>query len=577
MSRDISSDSGADRRPLGQILVDQSELTDEQLAQALALQERRHQRLGELLCQLGHLDPLVLRQALVEQARMPRFDPEKREASSEALAALPAEVAFRYKVLPFALHNRTIDLAMADPFDRVAAESIRVLAGRRVERYYCPEDELMDTARRVYGSNVARMIADLKIEPGAQDGDETDLTGQLQEMAREPSVVNLVNLIVLEGIEARASDVHVEPFEKAIKVKYRIDGILHEVSPPPKHLQPAIVSRIKIMSGMNIAERFVPQDGHIAFTAPSGPVDIRVATVPTVYGECVAMRILDRGAALISLDGLGLSDIGLKHFAPMLERPHGIVLVTGPTGSGKTTTLYAALNKIYTPGKKIITIEDPVEYQLEGINQIPVNRKRGMDFANGLRAIVRQDPDIIMVGEIRDRETADIAIRSALTGHLVFSTLHTNDAPGAVARLIDMGLEPYLLASSLEGVLAQRLVRTICPNCRVKYTPEPEVMERMGHGPGNGKGGNFYRGKGCRQCRHTGYAGRTGIFELLRITAPVRQAILRRASTADIVAVAPDDHAPMREDGFRKTKSGITTLEEVLRVTQDTQADNGGH
>jgi type II secretory ATPase GspE/PulE/Tfp pilus assembly ATPase PilB-like protein len=287
------------------------------------------------------------------------------------------------------------------------------------------------------------------------------------------------------------------------------------------------------------------------------------------------MRILDRTASLISLERLGMDPQGLALFAPMLDRPHGIVLVTGPTGSGKTTTLYAALNKIYTPAKKIITIEDPVEYQLEGINQIPVNRKRGVDFANGLRAILRQDPDIIMVGEIRDRETADIAIRSALTGHLVFSTLHTNDAPGAVARLIDMGVEPYLLASSLDGVLAQRLVRTICPHCRSEHRPEPEVLERMGHRPGDDQGGLFFRGQGCRQCRQTGYIGRTGIFELLRITASVRTAVLRRGSTAEVVAAAPADHQPMREDGFRKAREGSTSLEEVLRVTQDTQVENG--
>ena len=363
-----------------------------------------------------------------------------------------------------------------------------MLTGRRIERYYCPEEELLDAARRVYGSTVARMIADLKVEVDAADDGEAKLTGQLQEMAREPSVVNLVNLILLEGLEARASDVHVEPFEKVLKVKYRIDGILHEVSPPPKHLQPAIVSRVKIMAGMNIAERFVPQDGHIAFAGPHGhhrhPRGHRAHDLRRVRGHA---HPGPHGLA-DQLERLGMNPQGLALFAPMLDRPHGIVLVTGPTGSGKTTTLYAALNKIYTPAKKIITIEDPVEYQLEGINQIPVNRKRGVDFANGLRAILRQDPDVIMVGEIRDRETADIAIRSALTGHLVFSTLHTNDAPGAVARLIDMGVEPYLLASSLEGVLAQRLVRTICPNCRVEHQPEAEVLERMGHRPSDSQG-----------------------------------------------------------------------------------------
>jgi len=561
------------RRRLGQVLVEQGHLTPQQLQEALSLQQDRAERLGELLCRLGYLDARIVREALVAQAGIATVILEKQQIRPEAIAAVPAEMVFRHKVLPMELGDRSLSLAMADPFDRSAIELVRVLCGRRIERHYCPEDQLIDAARRLYGSNVARMIADLDDGPAKAETDDLELTSQLQEMAREPSVVNLVNLVVLEAVEARASDVHVEPFEKVLKVKYRIDGVLHEVSPPPKRLQPAIVSRIKIMAGMNIAERFVPQDGHIAFQGPRGKVDIRVGTVPTMFGESVAMRILDRSAALIPMEQLGLNPQCLKQFAQLLDRPHGIVLVTGPTGSGKTTTLYSALNRIYTPGKKIITIEDPVEYQLEGVNQIPVNRKRGVDFANGLRAILRQDPDIIMVGEIRDRETADIAIRSALTGHLVFSTLHTNDAAGAVTRLVDMGVEPYLLASSLEGVLAQRLVRMICPQCKAPHQPEVEVLERMGHRASNGAAGSFYRGQGCRQCRQTGYSGRTGIFELLRIGTAVRQAILGRASTGQVASAAPPDHEPMREDGFRKAAAGLTTLEEVLRVTQDMQEE----
>ena len=561
-------------RPLGAILVEDGCLSPDQLNEALALQadSQRGRRLGEILCTLGHVDAQMVREALVRQAQLPRIDLSSCRIQNEALAVVPAEIAMRHRVLPFQLADRTLSVAMADPFDRAAVETLRVLTGRRIERHYCSEAELLEATRRVYGSNVARMIADLDTAPaGEADGDE--LTVQLQEMAREPSVVNLVNLIIVEAIDSRASDIHVEPFEKAVKVKYRIDGVLHEMSPPPKRLQPAIVSRIKIMAGMNIAERFVPQDGHIGFEAPRGKIDLRVATVPTLYGECVVMRILDRSTALIEMEQLGLESDHLRRFSQLLTRPHGIILVTGPTGSGKTTTLYAALNRIYTSEKKIITIEDPVEYQLEGINQIPVNRKRGLDFASGLRAIVRQDPDIIMIGEIRDRETAEIAIRSALTGHLVFSTLHTNDAPGAVTRLVDMGVEPYLLASSLEGVLAQRLVRTICPHCREEHHPDAEALRRMGHGAGNGRGGSFSRGRGCSHCRQSGYSGRTGIFEMLRLTGEIRSAITQRASAGQIAAIAPADHEPMREDGFRKAAAGVTTLEEVLRVTQDVQGD----
>ncbi len=566
---------GWDGKPLGRILIDRGDVSPAQVEEALLLQKRRGERLGEILCRLGHTDAEAIRRALVDQAAIARVELSGVQVEAEALAAVPAEMAFRFKVLPLAVEDRKLSVAMADPFDRLALETLRVTTGRRIARQYCPEAELTEAARRLYGSNVARMIADLDSEtPAGAESSEEDLTHHLQELAAEPSIVNLVNLVIQEAIEARASDIHVEPFERAIRVKYRIDGMLHEVSPPPKKLAAAMVSRIKIMAGMNIAERFVPQDGHIAFAGPRAKVDLRVATVPTVFGECVVMRLLDRATAIIGLEDLGLDEAGRDNFSGLLERPHGILLVTGPTGSGKTTTLYAALNKIYTPAKKIITIEDPVEYQLDGINQIPVNPKRGLGFANGLRAIVRQDPDIIMVGEIRDRETADIAIRSALTGHLVFSTLHTNDAPGAVTRLVDMGIEPFLLASSLEGVLAQRLVRTICPHCRQPHHPEPQALERLGRTLTNGSAGSFYRGAGCRQCRQTGYLGRIGIFELLRITAPVREAILKGGSSTQVAAVAPADHKPMREDGYRKAAAGITTLEEVLRVTQDTQTED---
>ena len=560
------------RKPLGQMLLDKEQLTEPLLEEALALQATSGERLGKLLSRLGHVDPQIIREALVAQANLPRVDTENLLIEPKVAATVPAEIVFRHKILPIATHNRTLSVAMADPFDWSIVELLRVLTGLRIERHYCPEVELLEAGRRIYGSSVARMIADLDA-PQLTQASEEELTHQLQEMAREPSIVNLVNLAIIEAIEARASDIHIEPFEKDIKVKYRIDGVLHEMSSPAKRFHPAMISRVKIMASMNIAERFVPQDGHITFSTTKGKIDIRVATVPTVFGECVVMRILDRATAMIEMGRLGLDDNCLKQFSFLLERPHGIILVTGPTGSGKTTTLYAALNKIYTPQKKIITIEDPVEYQLDGINQIPVNRKRGLNFANGLRAIVRQDPDIIMIGEIRDRETADIAIRSALTGHLVFSTLHTNDAPGAVTRLLDMGVEAYLLASSLEGVLAQRLVRTICPHCKAPHTPEPAVLQRIGHSASNGKSGSFFRGKGCRACRSTGYAGRMGIFELLRTTPAVRDAITRRATATEIAAVAPKDHHPMREDGFRKAAEGITTLEEVLRVTQDTQTE----
>ncbi|MHC4742964.1 MAG: GspE/PulE family protein, partial [Planctomycetota bacterium] len=371
-----------------------------------------------------------------------------------------------------------------------------------------------------------------------------------------------------EAIDARASDIHIEPFEHEVRIKYRIDGILVEKTPSSKRLQAAIASRIKIMADMNIAERFVPQDGHIEFMGKNGRVDIRVSTIPTVFGESVEMRLLDKTAALIKLSDLGMNEMCLAGFMKCLQKTHGIVLVTGPTGCGKTTTLYAALKTIYSPGVKMITIEDPVEYQLGGINQMPVNVKRGLTFATGLRHILRHDPDIVMVGEIRDRETANIAIRAALTGHLVFSTLHTNDAPGAVTRLIDMGVEPFLLASSLEAVLGQRLVRTICPHCKEPYQPDSTILKSLNGASKLAEGVELYHGAGCNECNQTGMTGRLGIFEMLRITARLRELIAGRPTTEQIIREAPADHVSMVHDGIEKVRNGLTTPEEIFRVAK---------
>jgi type II secretory ATPase GspE/PulE/Tfp pilus assembly ATPase PilB-like protein len=386
-------------------------------------------------------------------------------------------------------------------------------------------------------------------------------------------LVNLVNLVILEAIEARASDIHIEPFEHEVKIKYRIDGMLIERTPSSRRLQAAIISRLKIMADMNIAERFVPQDGHIEFAGKHGRVDLRVSTIPTVNGEAIQLRILDRSASLMKLHDLGMNDQCLEGFSQCLRQTHGVVLVTGPTGCGKTTTLYASLNKIYSPAVKMITIEDPVEYQLEGINQMPVNPKRGLTFATGLRHILRHDPDIIMVGEIRDRETASIAIRAALTGHLVFSTLHTNDAPGAVTRLIDMGVEPFLLASSLEAVLAQRLVRTICPNCKEPYKPNENLIKSLNGSMDFKPDTKFYHGAGCNECGQTGMTGRSGIYELFRITGTIRELIAAKPTTEQLIKAAPTDHVSMVHDGLDKVLAGVTTPEEIFRVSKSISED----
>jgi type II secretory ATPase GspE/PulE/Tfp pilus assembly ATPase PilB-like protein len=524
------------------------------------------------LLDLGYVTQAQLNEALAHQAGIEKIELVNVSISGDIIGLVPAELVSKYNIMPLSQENGRLEVAMTDPFQPQVIEDLRLVTGYSVRRYYADPKEMENTILKFYGSNVARMMDDLvpveqKVETEELDNGDYS-PAKLHELAREPSLVNLVNLVILEAIESRASDIHIEPFEHEVKIKYRVDGMLVERTPSSKRLQAAIVSRIKIMANMNIAERFVPQDGHIEFTGKKGRVDLRVSTVPTVFGESIELRILDRSTSMMKLHDLGMNDQCLEGFDQCLQRTHGIVLVTGPTGCGKTTTLYASLNKIYSPAVKMITIEDPVEYQLEGINQMPVNPKRGLTFATGLRHILRHDPDIVMVGEIRDRETANIAIRAALTGHLVFSTLHTNDAPGAVTRLIDMGVEPFLLASSLEAVMAQRLVRTICPDCKVSYKPDEHVIRSLNGSMKILPDTKFYHGAGCNECGQTGMTGRIGIYELLRITGTLRELIATRPTTEQIIKAAPPDHISMVNDGLTKVAEGITTPEEIFRVAK---------
>ena len=563
-------------RRIGDILVDLGYVTPERMARALVQTNADGLRIGEHLCRLGLIREEEVLHALAVQCGIATVQFAGVEVTDEALACVPAEFAERYRVMPLAVRDGTLELAMVNPFDLRAVEDLTVLCGREILRFYARPTDLADAQRQYYGTSAARMADSLATQLDAGDAAETDdAVGHLHELVREPSLINLVNLIILEAVQDKASDIHIEPFERRLKIKYRIDGVLHEKAPPPKDLQPAIISRIKIMAQLNIAERFVPQDGHIRFTAPNVQVDIRVSTVPTMYGESVVLRILDKSSTLRQLGELGMSERLLKTFETVIRRPHGILLVTGPTGSGKTTTLYAALNHIYTPGKKIITIEDPVEFHLEGINQMQVNPKRGLTFANGLRAILRQDPDIVMVGEIRDSETADIAIRSALTGHLVFSTLHTNDASSAITRLLDMGIEPFLLATTVEGVVAQRLVRVICERCAEELEPTRQILEQLGADAETMRGKKLRCGRGCQECHKTGYRGRLGLFEMLRVSEGMREVMMNRPSGSQIRRAAGTDFVSMRQDGYHKVLAGITSLEEVWRVTQDVNAENG--
>ncbi len=505
------------------------------------------------------------------------FLEEAPEADPAAAELIGADVAVRLRVVPIAVDASRLTVAMADPLDAAAADEVAAMTGRVVERIGLDAESFGELMRARYGTTAARMAESLAGEADEPTDLEHNLDAieadDLHRMAEQPTLINLVNLLLLEAIQSRTSDVHIEPFEDELKVKYRIDGELIEQAPPPKHLQPALIGRIKIMSGMNIAERYVPQDGHITLRFEGRKVDIRVSTVPTLYGESVVMRILDKSALPLDLSVLGMDKELRDKVDRLINKPHGMVLVTGPTGSGKTTTLYAALSKLYDPRKKIITVEDPVEYELSGINQIPVNPKRGLTFATGLRAILRQDPDIIFVGEIRDAETADISIRSALTGHLVFSTLHTNDAISSVGRMVDMGAEPYLVASVLEGVLAQRLGRRICPECATRV-PMPEVIEhRLSPAEAAMFGGQVTRGVGCPACNNSGTRGRIGYFELVTVHGELRRAISSGAPISELKQLLGPDFISMRTDGLVKAAAGRTSIEEVLRATQDADED----
>lgn len=486
------------------------------------------------------------------------------EVPSAVLKLLPAEFARDRRVLPLSLQGHRLQVAVSKPLDPDLEDDLRLLTGFEIEASSFPEAELLERIGRHYRVTVEQLIENLH---HGEDGDgEGRNLHDIEVMANEPTVVNLVNAIISTALQERTSDIHLIPFEERLELKYRIDGMLQTKPPPPRPLHAALVSRVKIMADMNIAERFLPQDGHIQISHRGRRVDIRVGTMPTVHGESMVLRLLERGEGVRTTRQLGLDEQRARQLEHLVDRPHGLFLATGPTGSGKTTTLYSILSGIYTPEKKILTIEDPVEYELPGVAQTPVRPSRGFTFATGLRAILRQDPDVVMVGEIRDAETAEIAIRAALTGHQVFSTLHTNDSAGAVTRLMDMGIEPFLIASSLSGVLAQRLVRRLCPECTEPVEVPVGVREKL-ESMGARLGDNHYhRGQGCPACHGIGYQGRLGIFELLPITGDLRELIVHQKSSAEIKRTAQAHMKTLMRDALDKAEAGITSLEEVIRV-----------
>jgi general secretion pathway protein E len=548
------------RRParLGEMLIERRQIEQEDLDRALEIQKERSDKLGKILVDLGFIATRDVLAALSEQLAVPLATLDGPPPSAPEIEGLSPRFMRQCHFIPVALDDSAVTLAMADPLDFETISAVRGFCGLKVKTQLAAEQEILDSIDKYYGESEQPQAFGAELE-SAEAGENLE---HLRDMASEAPVIRLVNAMIAQAVEKRASDIHIEPFEKEFRVRYRIDGVLLNQESPPRELKAAIVSRLKLMAKLNIAERRLPQDGRIKLKILGREVDLRVSTLPTLFGESLVMRLLDRSAGeFYDLRRLGFDNHMLSRMEHYTELPHGIFLVTGPTGSGKSTTLYSALKRINIPDKKIITIEDPVEYQMDGINQIHVNPAIGLTFAAGLRHIVRQDPDVIMVGEIRDRETADIAIRAALTGHFVYSTLHTNDAPSAITRLTDMGVESYLITSSLVGVLAQRLVRVICRHCKTSagtaITPEGETIET-------------FRGAGCEQCSGSGYTGRVGIFELMDLNDEIRKRIMSNEDASQITAAARrNGMRNLREDGWMKVQDGLTTVQELMRVTQE--------
>jgi type IV pilus assembly protein PilB len=556
---------------LGEILINQGMVNSEQLKKALEIQKTdSKKKIGEILVSQGAITQKQLLQALQHVYEAEYIELEDVILDPEIVSIIPKRIAIRYKIIPLSKENNTLTIAMANPLDVNTIDYIKEYTKMDVNPKFASEEDITNVLSTHYevGGHFDDILEKVDVSNVTEYGDEVNLSA-LEAISQEAPVIQLVNMIIVQGIKERASDIHLEPNKRGLLVRYRIDGILHDVRMLPARIKPAIISRIKILSRMDIAERRLPQDGRFQLRFGAREVDLRISSIPTVYEEKIVMRLLDKSQGVISLDSVGFTEKQLGEFRGMIKSSYGVILITGPTGSGKSTTLYGALNEIDSIEKNVITVEDPVEYKLERINQINVRPKIDLTFANALRSILRQDPDIIMIGEMRDPETAHIAVQSALTGHLVFSTLHTNDAVSSLTRMIDMGIAPFLISSSVIGVMAQRLVRRICPRCIEEYTPEEDVLENLKVNfklpdPGKFK---LYRGKGCDYCKNTGYRGRTAIFEMVRINDEIRSMIMKNASSNEIKEVAiRDGMLTLLDSGITKVLEGITTIEEVLRV-----------
>ncbi|CAB3395427.1 GspE/PulE family protein [Kyrpidia spormannii] len=548
------------RKRLGDLLIEAGLITPEQLEKALAEQKVTGRRLGEVLTQSGVLSEDQLIEVMEFQLGIPHVDLDRFRADPAAVELVPEALARRYRVIPLKRSGNRLTLAMVDPLDYFAIDDIRMTTGLHVDPVIATHDDVDRALEQYYG--LKQSVTEVLKEVRPEQVDEE------QVRAEDAPIVRLVNQLIEQAADGRASDIHFDPQQQAVAVRFRIDGVLHTQMRLPKHLQPVLTARVKIMANLNIAEHRLPQDGRIQLKVRGRPVDVRVATLPTIFGEKIVLRLLDVRNAVTRIEDLGFSERNHAAFLSMIGAPHGIVLVTGPTGSGKTSTLYAALHHLNAESQNIITVEDPVEYQIDGVNQVQVNQAVGLTFAVGLRSILREDPNIIMVGEIRDEETAEIAVRAALTGHLVLSTLHTNDAPGSITRLMDMGVEPYLIASTLRGVVAQRLVRRVCADCREAYrlaADEAELLADWGLAAET-----LWRGRGCTACHRTGYRGRMAVHELLPVNEEIRALIAERRPAAEYRRAAEEmGYLPLVHDGLQKAVQGMTTVREVLNVIVD--------
>jgi type II secretion system protein E len=556
--------------PIGEALIKRGLISAEQLEQANAARTSPSERIDQVLIRESLVREKDVLEVFSEQFAIPVVEIDESDVDRELLKLVPSKMVHKYTLMPIARNGRSARVATSDPYNMYALDEVRTCINMPVEPVLAPREEIQKLIRTFYGVG-GEVLQEMVAEQGVEIVDERSVDSEDLDiqMAQEASVVKLVNEILVEAIDQRASDIHFEPFESDFQVRYRVDGVLHVANVPPeiRRFRNAIISRIKILSNLNIAERRLPQDGGFKIKAHGREIDLRVSVVNMAFGEGIVLRILDRTAVRLELESLGMHGDTLETYDDLIHRPHGIILVTGPTGSGKTTTLYASLRRIVSEELKLLTIEDPIEYYLEGINQTQILPKIGLTFARALRSFLRHDPDVILVGEIRDKETAEVAINASLTGHLVFSTLHTNDAVTATTRLLDMGVEPFLVSSSLEAVLAQRLVRTICPDCKEEYKPEnpkalpPDFEYKAGQ--------VLHRGRGCRRCRNTGFTGRRALYELLVMTDEVRDQVLQAASASRILKTAREQGLVlMREKGWDFCRAGMTTPEEVLRVTK---------